>query len=33
MTIKERTMKEFAEMLSDRSIGEEICKDEKKAGR
>ena len=30
MTIKERTMKEFAEMLSDRSIGEEICKDEKR---
>lgn len=30
MTIKERTMKEFAEMLSDRSIGEEICKDEGK---
>lgn len=30
MTIKERTMKEFAEMLSNRSIGEEICKDEKR---
>lgn len=30
MTIKERTMKEFAEMLSDRSVGEEICKDEER---
>lgn len=30
MTIKERAMKEFAEMLSDRSIGEEICKDEER---
>ena len=30
MTIKERTMKEFAETLSGRSIGEEICKDEEK---
>lgn len=30
MTIKERTMKEFAEMLSDRSIGEEITKDEER---
>ena len=30
MTIKERTMKEFAEMLSARSIGEEITKDEER---
>lgn len=30
MTIKERTMKEFAEMLSDRSRGEEICRSEER---
>lgn len=30
MTIKERAMKEFAEMLSDRSAGEEITKDEER---
>lgn len=30
MTIKERTMKEFAEMLSDRSAGEEITKAEER---
>lgn len=30
VTIKERTMKEFAEMLSDRSVGEEITKAEER---